>query len=124
MSPRSDELWRSAQDRLALAALALTGGHEEGAVSAAYDAMLYAARAALSEADRYAKSHAGTWHLFRQSFVAGGAFDRELFEAAQAVKPRREAADYDAEEIPASEATRVVALAEKFVARVGELLDT
>lgn len=123
MSPRSDELWRSARDRLALAALALSGGHEEGAVSAAYYAMLYAARAALSETDRYAKSHSGTWHLFRETFVVPGRFDQGLLEAAQAVKPRREAADYDAEEIPTSEATAVVRLAERFVVGVGELLD-
>jgi uncharacterized protein (UPF0332 family) len=84
--------------------------------------MLYAARAALSEQDRYAKTHAGTWHLFREAFVVSGTFAEELFEAAHAVQPRREAADYDAERIPGGEATDAVALAERFVAAVGELL--
>lgn len=122
MSPRSEELWESAKDRLALASLALAAGHEEGAVSAAYYAMLYAARAALSEDDRYAKTHSGTWHLFRELVVVAGRFDADLFEAAHAVQPRREAADYDAEQIPGKEAADTVALAERFVAAVASLL--
>jgi len=123
MSPRSEELWESAKDRLALASLALAGGHEEGAVSAAYYAMLYAARAALSEDERNAKTHAGTWNLFRERFVIAGGFDRNDFQAAHAIQARREAADYDAEGIPAAEAAEAVEVAERFVAAVGEMLD-
>jgi uncharacterized protein (UPF0332 family) len=51
-------------------------------VSAAYYAMLYAARAALSEQDRYAKTHSGTWTLFRETFVRDGRFDPALARAA------------------------------------------
>src|SRR3954451_16725309 len=47
----------------------LAGGHAATAVSTAYYAMLYAARAALSERDRHARSHAGTWGLFREEFA-------------------------------------------------------
>jgi uncharacterized protein (UPF0332 family) len=123
MSPRSEELWESAKDRLALASLALAAGHEEGAVSAAYYAMLYAARAALSEDERNAKTHAGTWNLFRERFVIAGRFDGDVFQAAHAIQARREAADYDAEQIPATEAADAVEVAERFVAAVGEMLD-
>jgi uncharacterized protein (UPF0332 family) len=124
VSPRSEELWTSAKDRLALATLALGAGHEEGAVSAAYYAMLYAARAALSEEARAAKTHAGTWHLFRETFVVSGRFDSELFEAAHATKPRREAADYDAVRVDAAEAESSVAVADRFVAAIEVLLDS
>lgn len=64
-----------ARDRLTLASIALAAGSYGGAVSAAYYAMLNAARAALSEEDSYAKTHSGTWTLFRETFVATERFD-------------------------------------------------
>jgi uncharacterized protein (UPF0332 family) len=66
MSPRSEEFIDQARDRAALAREALASGHLAGAVSAAYYAMLYAARAALSESDEHARTHRGAWHLFRE----------------------------------------------------------
>lgn len=51
MSPRSHEFMEQARDRARLAQEALASGHREGAVSAAYYAMLYEARA--DEAKRY-----------------------------------------------------------------------
>ena len=48
MSPRSVEFMDQARDRAATAREILASGHLEAAVSAAYYAMLYAARAALS----------------------------------------------------------------------------
>jgi uncharacterized protein (UPF0332 family) len=42
-------------------------GHAATAVSTAYYAMLYAARAALSERDVNARTHAGTWQCFGMS---------------------------------------------------------
>ncbi|MGH3031399.1 MAG: HEPN domain-containing protein [Gaiellaceae bacterium] len=70
MSPRSEEFMAMARDRLALARTALDAGFPSGAVSAAYYAMLSAARAALSEEERLAKTHSGAWSLFHESFVA------------------------------------------------------
>jgi hypothetical protein len=58
--------------------------------------MLYAARAALSEEERNARTHGGTWQLFRETFVDTGRFEGELAAAAQATQPLREGADYDA----------------------------
>jgi uncharacterized protein (UPF0332 family) len=49
-----------ARERLALARTALDAGFHGGAASAAYDAMLSAARAALCEKDVNAKTHSGT----------------------------------------------------------------
>lgn len=70
MSPRSTEFMDQALDRAAIAQEVLASGHLAGAVSAAYYAMLYAARAALSEDDEYARTHGGVWHLFHQRYVA------------------------------------------------------
>jgi hypothetical protein len=50
-------------------------------VSDAYCAVLYAARAALSERDRHSKTHRGTWagfHAHAYRVVAGLRFDTSL----------------------------------------------
>ncbi len=71
MSPRSAEFFDAAQRRLALARDA-PRIDAAGAVSLAYYAMFYGARAALSERDAYAKTHAGTWNEFQRVFVTPG----------------------------------------------------
>ncbi len=122
MSPRSEEFMAGARDRLDLARTALEAGFPAGATSAAYYAMLYAARAALSEEERNAKTHSGTWGLFRETFVATGRFDGRLFSEAHGTQQLREAADYDALMVPRDEAERIVALADRFVAAVADML--
>jgi predicted nucleotidyltransferase len=75
MSPRSKEFMDGARERLAAARTNLDANLPYVAVGLAYYAMLYAARAALSEEDRYAKTHSGTWTLFRELFVQTGGVD-------------------------------------------------
>jgi uncharacterized protein (UPF0332 family) len=82
VSPRSEEFIDQARDRLAMAREVLAAGHREGAVSAAYYSMLYAARAALSEDDENARTHRGMWNLFRIRYVTVDAFDVALFTLA------------------------------------------
>jgi uncharacterized protein (UPF0332 family) len=96
-------------------------GHVAVAVSTAYYAMLYAARAALSERDRHARSHAGTWALFREEFVVTGEFEADLAQAAQRAQARREASDYAAESFEFAEGQQIVATAERFVAAVARV---
>lgn len=108
--------------RLADARTLLDAGGASGVVGLAYYAMLYAARAALSEEDRNARTHRGTWDVFHDLFVVSGRFDAGLAERARKVQARREAADYDAAAVPRDEAAEMVALAERFVAAVHELL--
>lgn len=110
-----------ARERLRLAAIALAAGSPGGAVSLAYYSMLYAARAALSEEDLYAKTHSGTWYLFGQTFVETGRYDRALFDAAYDVLPLRLGADYDARQIGQDESEAVVELAKRFLASIEEL---
>jgi uncharacterized protein (UPF0332 family) len=93
------------------------------ALSAAYYAMLYAARAALSERDTSAKTHRGTWHEFRDAFVESGEIDAALAAEVQKIQPEREQADYDAWFAPVAEARRAIELAHSFLAVIGGLFD-
>lgn len=92
------------------------------ALSAAYYAVLYAARAALSERELYAKTHRGAWHEFRREFVETGKVDPVLATAVQKLQPEREQADYDAWEPPSAEARRAIEIAGAFLAAVEELI--
>ena len=112
----------AARDRLAAAEAALGAGFFSNAASAGYYAMLYAARAALSEEEQNAKTHTGTWALFRETFVVGGRFDGSLYADAQGVQQLREAADYDALMVPREEAERIVQLAGRFAAAVAAVV--
>jgi uncharacterized protein (UPF0332 family) len=122
VSPRSSEFLQAARRRLAAAEVA---AHEDPstALSAAYYAMLYGARAALSERDSSAKTHRGTWHEFRSAFVESGAIDAELAADVQKIQPEREQADYDAWSAPAGEAQRAIELAHRFLTAIEALLD-
>lgn len=122
MSPRSAEFFAEAQSRLAAARRELAAGDPSSSVSLAYYAMLYAARAALSEENRYAKTHRGTWDLFWQTFAASDRFDTQLAGEARETQELRQLADYEARRPPMAEATRVLDLAERFVNAVAELV--
>lgn len=122
MSPRSAEFLTAARRRLA-AASAVVDEDPATALSAAYYAMLYAVRAALSEREVYAKTHGGSWHEFRRAFVETGDFDAELARAAHSIQPAREQADYDAWAVPPDEARRAIELAHAFITAIEEMLD-
>ncbi len=92
------------------------------ALSAAYYAMLYCARAALSERDIHAKTHRGTWHELRRLFVEDGAIDADLVTAVQKLQAGREHADYDAWSAPEAEARQAIELARRFLDAVEGLL--
>jgi uncharacterized protein len=123
VSPRSSELLARAREGVAAARTLADAGHAAAAVSTAYYAMLYAARAALSESDRTARTHAGIWAAFRDEFVVAGDFDAELARDAQRAQARREASDYAAESFELSEARQIVASAERFVGDVDRRLN-
>jgi uncharacterized protein (UPF0332 family) len=112
----------SARERLEVAQV-IASDFPSGATGAAYYAMLFAARAALSEEERYAKTHSGTWNLFREVFVASGHFDSELVNAARQAQQLREAADYDARVISREEADAALADAERFVSAVASMFE-
>lgn len=107
-----------AQERLRAARAALEADLPSSAASLAYYAVLNAARAALSEEERNAKTHAGTWQLFGETFVDSGRFDRELFAAARRAQRLREATDYDAHQVSVDEARTAADAAERFLGAV------
>jgi uncharacterized protein (UPF0332 family) len=123
MSPRSEEFIDQAHDRAALAREALASGHLAGSVSAAYYAMLYAARAALSESDENARTHRGAWHLFRERYVLTDAFDQALYTLAQRAQHAREQGDYEAVTPAREEAEIIVQAAADFIAAVETMLE-
>jgi uncharacterized protein (UPF0332 family) len=122
VSPRSSEFLQAGRRRLAAAEVAASEDPST-ALSAAYYAMLYGARAALSERDSSAKTHRGTWHEFRSAFVESGAIDHQLAADVQKIQPEREQADYDAWSAPAEEAQRAIELAHRFLAAIEALFD-
>jgi predicted nucleotidyltransferase/uncharacterized protein (UPF0332 family) len=104
-------------------------GSARGALSDAYYAVLNAAEAVLSEADRHVRSHAGRWHLVRELTVDAGALEEELHAAAAALQARRELADYGPRRpedpfpvFTAEEAKAAVATAEHYLRAVEALL--
>lgn len=111
----------AAQRRLA-AAEAVVDEDSSTALSAAYYAMLYGARAALSERGVYAKTHRGTWHEFRGGFVESGEIDAGLVADVQKIQPEREQADYDAWLAPVEETQHAIELARTFLEAVEALL--
>jgi uncharacterized protein (UPF0332 family) len=123
VSPRSQEFYARARQRLDGAKKNLDQGEYAIAVGAAYYAMLYGARAALSERDRHAKTHRGTWNLLRQTLVADGSLSADLVAESERMAELREAADYDALAVERDEAARAVASAERFLAALDGLLD-
>jgi uncharacterized protein (UPF0332 family) len=120
MSPRSTEFLDAARRRLAAAA-AVEEEDPSTALSAAYYAMLYAARAALSERDVYTKTHRGLWHELRRVFVETGELDADLVASVQKIQPEREQVDYDAWAAPAEDARHAIGLADTFIAAIEEL---
>jgi uncharacterized protein (UPF0332 family) len=122
VSPRSEEFFDSARERLLGAKDSLERRHFELAISAAYYAMLYAARAALSEDDENARTHRGTWKLFRERYVVTDAFDDELFRLAQHAQTAREKGDYEAAKLSEEQAQQFVGGAGEFLAAVEGML--
>jgi uncharacterized protein (UPF0332 family) len=123
VSPRSAEYLAQARTRLAAGDAARRDGYPFMALGAAYYAMLYAARAALSEEGLHAKTHRGVWALFRRELVVGGRFEDELVRAAERARELREAADYEAAAVTDEQAAAALADARRFVAAVSALLE-
>lgn len=90
---RTEELLTQA--RAELEAAGRDAAHDDRAtINHAYYSMLNAARAALSEADRYTRTHGGTWDLFHAHFAKTGRIELELARRASAAQEVRERSVY------------------------------
>jgi len=122
MRPRSEELLASAREWLSTAEATLRAGFPGAAAADAYYAIFYAARGALSEEERHAKTHHGTWSLFGELFVQTARFDRDLYRAARVAEERRLDIHYEAVAISQAEAREAVADARRFIEAIGRLV--
>ena len=118
MKPRSEDYLTEADRFLRAAGVLLGAGIPENAAAEAYQAMWAAARAALSEIDREARTHKGTWSQFDECFVRAGVFDWELLRAARNAEEHRYDSDYRLGGATQDEAEGVLADALHFVATV------
>jgi predicted nucleotidyltransferase/uncharacterized protein (UPF0332 family) len=125
---RTREHLDEAHEYLRLARSGLEIGTWRPAVVVAYDVVLEAARAFMSEADRFARTHDGTWHLMHELLVKTGRMAPEFHASAHALLARRMHALYGPKdrkkpwipETPES-ARQAVEAAERFLRAVEEL---
>ena len=87
-------LMERAYEKLEVAKSLFEEGFYSDAVSRAYYAMFYAARALLTERDIYPKTHRGVISQFGVIFVKGGKFKRTFFDLFARAQEDREEADY------------------------------
>jgi len=122
VSPRSADLLREALVRIDDARFALDADRRATALSTAYYAALYAARAALSEQGEHPRTHRGTWGRVFDLLVEPGLLDADVHQEAAALQREREEADYEAPRLERADAEGAVAAAEAFVAAIARLL--
>lgn len=109
-------LMERAVQKLAVAKRLFEDGFYADAVSRAYYAMFYAARALLSEKSVYPKTHRGVISQFGLKFVKEGKFEKEIFDLFTRAQEDREEADYGLfSEIVEKEAKKIIEGAEKFL---------
>jgi uncharacterized protein (UPF0332 family)/predicted nucleotidyltransferase len=120
---RSEDYLVDARECLAAAHATLDRELPSRAVSEAYYAMFAAAKTALSEADVFARTHAGVWHSFHELFVATGRFPAVLQARAGKGEGERLKADYESVRYTREEGLDAVEAAERFLAATLELLD-
>lgn len=122
MKWRSEACLGEADRFLRAAQVLLEAGLPQNAVGEAYYAAYWAARAALSEEDREARRHSGTWSLFDQYFTRTGRFPRDLRSAARGLEDLRNQSDYRINGADHEQAQRAVVTANEFVTAVREML--
>jgi uncharacterized protein (UPF0332 family) len=109
-------LMERAYTKLEVAKSLFKQGFYSDAVSRAYYAMFYAARALLSEKNIYPKTHRGLISQFGLQIVKGGKFKKEIFDLFARAQEDREEADYGLlSEIGEEEAKKIIEGAEEFL---------
>ncbi len=105
-----------AGEKLEVSKSLLEDGFHSDAVSRAYYAMFFAARALLAERGMYPKTHRGVISQFGLEFVKGGKFERAIFDLFARAQEDREEADYGLlSGIEEEEARKIVKGAEQFL---------
>jgi len=97
----------------------------DDAISRAYYAMFYAAKAALLSKGLDLRKHSASIAKFREMFVTTGKVDAEYLHYLGQAQSARERSDYAPFATTSSEgAKEILEAAETFIAKVGEILET
>lgn len=113
-----------AAETLGAAEYLLKGGYYNDAVSRAYYAMFYAARALLASRDLHPKGHKGLILQFGLEFVKKGFIEETYGRALSHAKERRETVDYNIEAtMTKEEAGIIISDARVFLDRIEQAFD-
>jgi len=113
-----------AAETLDAAEYLLKGGYYNDAVSRAYYAMFYAARAILAARDLHPKGHKGLILQFGLEFVKKGFIEETYGRALSHAKERRETVDYNIEAaMTHDEAGTIIGDARDFLDRINRAFD-
>jgi uncharacterized protein (UPF0332 family) len=113
-----------AAETLGAAEYLLKGGYFNDAVSRAYYAMFYAARALLASRNLHPKGHKGLIIQFGLEFVKKGFIEETYGRALSYAKERRETVDYNIEAtMTMDEAGIIIADARNFLERIERAFD-
>ena len=121
--PEAEDRVRAAEEALRASHLLLDNGLWSDAISRAYYAMVYAARALLATKGLEPTTHRGTVHLFGREFVRPGTFSVEVAKSLTAAMALRDRADYGMrDDLTERDARRTVEAAQEFVAAAKQAL--
>ena len=118
-----EELLNEARDKLSSAKYLLDGHFYKDAVSRAYYAMFYAAKAILSLRAIYPRTHSGVIAKFGLEFVKDGWIDKTYGRSIRDAADMREHADYSVGIIiTKEEPDTVITEARDFITRIEEAI--
>ena len=122
--PEADDRMRAAEEALRASLLLVEHSLWSDAISRAYYAMVYAARALLSMKGLEPATHRGTVHLFSQEFVRVGTFPVEVAKSLTAAMALRDRADYGLrDDLTEEDARRTVKAAADFLATAKRVME-
>ncbi|MBN2251366.1 MAG: HEPN domain-containing protein [Candidatus Altiarchaeota archaeon] len=117
-------LLKRSEEKLKAAETLLEANLYSDAVSRAYYAMLYAARALLSSKGIHPKTHNGVMTKLASEYVNKGVLDRESFQLFASSQEDMEDADYGLlADISREEAIRITRGAEDFIEKIKRLME-
>ena len=121
--PESDDLIRAGEQALESAGLLADHALWADAISRAYYAMVYAARALLAEKGLAPRTHRGVVQLFGREFVRPGIFPKDVARLLAATMAFRDRADYGLRgDLAERDARKAVDAAREFLETARDLL--
>ncbi len=122
--PEANDRMRAAEEALRASRLLVDHSLWSDAISRAYYAMVYAARALLSMKGLEPATHRGAIHLFSQEFVRPGTFPAEVAKSLTAAMTLRDRADYGLRgDLTGEDARRTVEAAFDFLATAKRVME-